>query len=141
MSKTKTERCDCCGTYSPFTIHARTKGKKGDVCDLCKRQPPKNCSICETPHRLDQERCEYCHMQDFTKESEYCLACRCHYKPSKSLRYALVSSRSSDDKEKEDDYITQVIKSIQLCDDCFEKVRIPPSFKPYHKDLQRRNIW
>ena len=125
-TKTRMEICSPCQCYKSFTLTIRAKLKKGDVCDECKLDPPIKCSVCETPHRLknDEERCEYCQEEDITKESEYCVLCHKHYKPTESLWYKLVVDRPLEGE------VETLVKSLHLCDTCIEKCRKPFPYKP-----------
>jgi hypothetical protein len=137
-TKTTSRVCDSCACYKPFTLTVRAKPKKGDVCDECRLSPPTKCSVCEYPHRLETERCEFCEKEDMAMESEYCRVCHCHYKPSQSRRLKVANEAPPTAVE-----ATQLIKSLQLCDECLERVCIPHPKKPYdlHTNLiPRRNV-
>jgi hypothetical protein len=132
--------CDSCGCYKPFTLTARSRVKKGDVCDECRLHPPTKCSVCEFPHRLKGERCENCESEDMVKESEYCVLCYCHYAPSQTRRLKVVSETPPITNEE----ATQLIKSLQLCDKCLERCCIPYPKKPYDQYArvpERRNVF
>ena len=135
--KTKQQNCASCGLIKSFTLTSRTKLKKGDVCDECKLDPPSLCSVCEPPlaHRLKDgdSRCPDCRELHMTKESIYCVLCYAVFNPSLS---------SDDDLEKND-----AKDQLHVCDDCFTRLKVPATRKPYqysngvnyHK--RKRDIW
>lgn len=145
--KTKQQNCASCGLIKSFTLTARTKLKKGDVCDECKLDPPSLCSVCEPPlaHRLrdGDSRCPDCRELNMTKDSIYCVLCYDVFNPTLSSR--LVSHATNDDLEKND--AKNQLHELQVCDDCFTRLKIPATKKPYQYSnrvnylKRKRDIW
>lgn len=134
----RTLLCDSCRYYKPFTLTTKAKLRKGDVCDECKLDPPRRCSVCDRAHHLEGNRCKECEEEDLTKESVYCVVCHGHYIPSKS-KISLTSTSLAGEAEEEDDEATKK-KVLQLCDPCIEKCCIPYPLKPYENYVERRNV-
>lgn len=141
-------RCSLCGC----TLRVLKKGGGVVVvCEVCKVDPPKKCLVCGTPHRVkEQERCEYCEEEDITRESEYCVMCRGHYKPKESMRYKMLiegelslSSSSSSSSTAAVRACFEMLKSLQLCDVCVKECSKSYGDKPYdmnHNPPQRRKV-
>ena len=147
-------RCNLCGC----TMRVLKKGGGGGqvivVCEVCKVDPPKKCLVCGTPHRVkEHERCEYCEEEDITRDSEYCVMCRGHYKPKESMRYKIVeggerelmllSSSSSSSSSPGAVSCFAMLKSLQLCDVCVKECSKSYGNKPYdmnHNPPQRRKV-
>jgi hypothetical protein len=139
-------RCSLCGCT--LRVLKKGGGQVVEVCEVCKVDPPKKCLVCGTPHRVkDQERCEYCEEEDITRESEYCVMCRGHYKPKESMRYKNVIEGErellSSSSPAAVSACFEMLKSLQLCDVCVKECSKSYGNKPYdmnHNPPQRRKV-
>jgi hypothetical protein len=143
IKKTKHQNCTSCGLIKSFPLNAKAK-----VCQDCVLDPPSLCSVCEPPlaHRSKDgdSRCPDCKELNMTKDSISCVLCFAVYNPTLSSRQ--VPPSSSDDSEKKD--LKDQLNSLQVCDECFTRLKIPATRKPYqyvdgvnYHRKRKRDIW